>query len=78
MTKLANWRTRSTACWPKWASDPPDVLRDKINGMNAHVIVLKTVADFPEYRDVLKKVEGTPGVVAAQVFIFAELAIAKV
>ncbi|MBA3396256.1 MAG: ABC transporter permease [Deltaproteobacteria bacterium] len=58
---------------PAWTKDPPDVLRDKINGVNAHVIVLKNTATFPEYRQVLAMVEKTPGVVAAEPFIFAEL-----
>ncbi|HEY5928262.1 MAG TPA: ABC transporter permease [Kofleriaceae bacterium] len=62
---------------PKWANDPPEVLRGKIIGINAHVIVLKTSAHLTEYRDVLAKVERTPGVVAAAPFIFAELEIAK-
>ena len=56
---------------PAWAHDPPAVLRDKINGVNAHVIVLKA-ASMPEYRDVLKTAEHTPGVVAAEPFIFTE------
>ncbi|HEY5948384.1 MAG TPA: ABC transporter permease [Kofleriaceae bacterium] len=62
---------------PKWASDPPAVLRAKILGVNAHVDVLKSVATFAEYRDVLAVVEKTPGVVAAEPFIFAELYIAS-
>lgn len=62
---------------PKWVKDPPAVLRDKINAVNAHAIVLKRTAEFPEYRDVLGVVERTPGVVAAAPFIFAELQIAK-
>jgi lipoprotein-releasing system permease protein len=49
------------------------VLRDKINGVNAHVIVLKSQSTFAEYRDVLAVVEKTPGVVAAEPFIFVEL-----
>jgi hypothetical protein len=62
---------------PKWANDPPDVLRDKINGVNAHVIVLKSTRPFSEYRDLLAVVEKTPGVVAAEPFIFAELYISS-
>jgi lipoprotein-releasing system permease protein len=62
---------------PKWAKDPPAVLFAKINGVNAHVIVLKSTASFAEYRDVLATAEKTPGVVAAEPFIFAELEIAK-
>jgi len=57
---------------PKWASDPPAVLRDKINAVNAHVMVLKATPTFAEYRDVLKIVERTPGVVAAEPFSFVE------
>ena len=61
---------------PKWASDPPAVLRDKIIGVNSHIMVLKSVAAFPEYRDVLALAERTTGVVAAEPFIFTELQIA--
>jgi lipoprotein-releasing system permease protein len=49
------------------------VLRDKITGVNAHVIVLKVQSTFAEYREVLAAVEKTPGVVAAEPFIFVEL-----
>jgi lipoprotein-releasing system permease protein len=62
---------------PTWAHDPPEVLRAKINGVNAHVVVLKSTANFPEYRDALGVVEKMPGVVAAEPFIFAELDIEK-
>jgi lipoprotein-releasing system permease protein len=62
---------------PKWANDPPHVLRDKINGVNAHVIVLKSTSSFAEYRDVLSVVEKTAGVAAAEPFIFMELNIAS-
>ncbi len=61
---------------PAWAHDPPDVLRDKITAVNAHIIVLKSGPEFPEWRDVLATVEKTPGVIAAEPFIFAELQIA--
>lgn len=62
---------------PAWASDPPAVLRDKINGVNAHVVVLKSQATFSEYRDVLAVAERTPQVTAAEPFIFVEGDIAK-
>lgn len=62
---------------PHWANDPPAVLRDKINGVNAHVIVLKSVLEFAEYRDVLALAERTSGVVAAEPFIFAEVEISS-
>jgi lipoprotein-releasing system permease protein len=61
---------------PAWAHDPPALLRDKINGVNAHVVVLKSY-EMPEYRDVLATAEKTPGVVAAEPFIFSEPDIAK-
>jgi lipoprotein-releasing system permease protein len=61
---------------PKWVNDPPDVLRAKIMGVNAHVFVLeKGGYPFAEYRDVLSAVEKTPDVVAAQPFVFVELEI---
>jgi lipoprotein-releasing system permease protein len=62
---------------PTWAKDAPEVLRAKINGVNAHVIVLKSTSSFSEYRDALGVVEKLPGVVAAEPFIFAELEIEK-
>ena len=34
--------------------------REKVLGVNAHVLVLKYSIDFREYRDVMKKVEGVP------------------
>jgi lipoprotein-releasing system permease protein len=36
--------------------------REKVLGVNAHVLVLKYSADFREYRDVMKAVESMPGV----------------
>src|SRR5262245_53514916 len=44
---------------PVWAKDPPDVLRSKINGVNAHIFVLKS-STFSEWRDVLATVEKIP------------------
>lgn len=62
---------------PAWAKDSPEVLRAKINGVNAHVVVLKSTPSFVEYRDALAVVEKVPGVRAAAPFIFAELEIEK-
>lgn len=42
--------------------------RDKVLGVNAHVLVLKYSSDFREYRDVMKKVESMPGVLGASPF----------
>jgi lipoprotein-releasing system permease protein len=48
--------------------------RDKVLGVNAHVIVLKSQTTFAEYRDVMKTArEIDPGVLAVQPFIFAEM-----
>jgi lipoprotein-releasing system permease protein len=67
----------SAAGEPKWVHDPPAVLRDKILSVNAHVFVLKSNADFAEYRETLALAERTRGVTAAEPFIYVELAIAK-
>jgi lipoprotein-releasing system permease protein len=46
-----------------------DEFREKILGVNAHVLVLKYSIDFREYRDVMKKIDGIPGVAAAEPFV---------
>jgi lipoprotein-releasing system permease protein len=43
--------------------------RDKVLGVNAHVLVLKYSTDFREYRDVMDKVAKTPGVIGVGPFI---------
>lgn len=43
--------------------------REKVLGVNAHVIVLKYAVHFRDYRDVMKKVEQVPGVVAVAPFV---------
>jgi lipoprotein-releasing system permease protein len=43
--------------------------REKVLGVNAHVLVLKYSSDFPEYRDVMKKMEHVPGVVGIAPFV---------
>lgn len=43
--------------------------REKVLGVNAHVLVLKYSIDFREYRDVMKKCEGVPGVTGVAPFI---------
>jgi lipoprotein-releasing system permease protein len=48
--------------------------RDKVLGVNAHVIVLKSQTTFAEYRDVMKTArEIDSEVLAVQPFIFAEM-----
>lgn len=43
--------------------------REKVLGVNAHVIVLKYAVHFRDYRDVMKKVGAIPGVVAVAPFV---------
>jgi lipoprotein-releasing system permease protein len=43
--------------------------REKVLGVNAHVLVLKYSIDFREYRDVMKKIAGVPGVVGVAPFV---------
>jgi lipoprotein-releasing system permease protein len=52
----------------------PEVLREKILAVNAHIIVLK-LQSFSEWREVLATIESTAGVVAAEPFLFEELKI---
>jgi ABC-type lipoprotein release transport system permease subunit len=61
---------------PAWAKDPPEVLRAKINAVNAHIVVLKS-STFREWRDVLAVVEKLPGVANAEAITFSELEIEK-
>jgi lipoprotein-releasing system permease protein len=52
--------------------------RDKVLGVNAHVIVLKSQATFAEYRDVMEKARTIdPDVLAVQPFIFAEMLVTR-
>src|SRR5262245_11975187 len=52
--------------------------RDKVLGVNAHVIVLKSQSTFAEYRDVMKTAqEIDEDVIAVQPFIFAEMLVTR-
>lgn len=46
--------------------------KQKVLGVNAHVIIMKYGQDFSEYRQVMKQAEREPHVVAAAPFIFYE------
>ncbi len=51
-----------------------DQFRDKVLGVNAHVIIMKSSTDFAEYRDVMETARRIdPDVVAVQPFNFLEL-----
>lgn len=43
--------------------------REKVLGVNAHVIVLKYATHFRDYRDVMEKIDDVPGVVAVAPFV---------
>jgi lipoprotein-releasing system permease protein len=43
--------------------------REKVLGVNAHVLVLKYSIDFREYRDLMKKLDHLPGVVGIAPFV---------
>ncbi|MEO6954970.1 MAG: ABC transporter permease [Polyangia bacterium] len=47
--------------------------KQKVLGVNAHVVVLKYGRDFSEWRDVLKSAASSPHVVAAAPFTFDEM-----
>ena len=47
--------------------------RDKVLGVNAHVIVLKYTSDFREYREVMDKVAKVPGVVGVGPFTIGQM-----
>jgi lipoprotein-releasing system permease protein len=46
-----------------------DQFREKVLGVNAHVIVLKYAIHFRDYREVMKKVQSLPGVAAVAPFV---------
>jgi lipoprotein-releasing system permease protein len=43
--------------------------RDKVLGVNAHVLILKYSSDFREYREIMKKMKGVPGVTGIAPFV---------
>jgi lipoprotein-releasing system permease protein len=52
--------------------------REKVLGVNAHVIVMKTSQDFSEYRDTMERAMAIdPDVIAVQPFIFAEMLVTR-
>ncbi len=51
--------------------------RNKVLGVNAHVLVLKYGLDFDEYRDVVARARKMPEVVGAAPFIINEMMLAK-
>jgi lipoprotein-releasing system permease protein len=43
--------------------------RQKVLGVNAHVLILKYSSDFSEYRDIMKQMEDVPGVTGIAPFV---------
>lgn len=43
--------------------------REKVLGVNAHVLILKYSSDFREYRDVMARMKGVPGVTGIAPFV---------
>ena len=54
-----------------------DAFRNKILGVNAHVLILKYGLDFSEYREVVDHAEELPEVVGAAPFVIHEMMLAK-
>jgi lipoprotein-releasing system permease protein len=48
-------------------------LKDKILGTNAHVVVLKSGNEMENYRQLMEKLKGFPGVVSATPFIYSQV-----
>jgi len=54
-----------------------DEFRNKVLGVNAHVLVLKYGLDFEEYRDVIERSREMPEVAGAAPFLINEMMLAK-
>lgn len=54
-----------------------EAFREKVLGVNAHLLVLKYGWDFTEYRDVMTRVRATPGVVGAAPFLINPMMITR-
>jgi lipoprotein-releasing system permease protein len=54
-----------------------DEFKDKVLGVNAHVIVMKWGADFSEYGELEQKIGRLPGVVGVAPFVFNEMQAAR-
>lgn len=50
-----------------------EAFRERVLGVNSHVMVLKISREFRDYRDVQRQVEQVPGVKATSPFIFHEM-----
>jgi lipoprotein-releasing system permease protein len=51
--------------------------RDKVLGVNAHVLILKYTSDFREYREVMEKVKDVPGITGIAPFVINPMMVTK-
>lgn len=51
------------------------LFREKVLGLNAHVLVMRYGLDFTEYREVMERALKVPGVLGASPFLFNEMMI---
>ena len=51
--------------------------REKVLGVNAHVLVMKYGVDFDEYRDVIQRADDMPEVAGVGPFLINEMMLAK-
>ncbi len=49
--------------------------RDKVLGVNAHVLILKTSSDFREYRKLMDQMKSVPGVIGIAPFVISPMMI---
>lgn len=50
-----------------------EAFRERVLGINSHVLVIKYGIDFRDYREMQERIEGVDGVVATSPFIFHEM-----
>src|SRR5262245_13734843 len=51
--------------------------REKVLGVNAHLIIRKSSMDFTEYRDAIARIRSTPGVIGAAPFVLSPMMITR-
>lgn len=52
-------------------------IRDRVIGLNAHVLILRYGTDFSAYEEVGKQLSGHPEVIASSPFVYNEMLVAK-
>jgi lipoprotein-releasing system permease protein len=54
-----------------------EAFRDRVLGVNSHILVIKFGIDFRDYRDIQKSLDAVPGVKATSPFIFHQMIATK-